>query len=91
VREVAPDTLIVTDGFSCRSQIEQSTERRALHVAQVIQLARDHGASGPPGSYPERAATPPPQPTGARRAARTAALAGALAVGGAGLALLARR
>jgi hypothetical protein len=44
VREASPETLVVTAGFSCRSQIEQVTNRRALHVAQVIQLARDHGA-----------------------------------------------
>jgi FAD/FMN-containing dehydrogenase/Fe-S oxidoreductase len=39
VRAAPTDTLIVTDGFSCRSQIEQGTGRRALHVAQVVQLA----------------------------------------------------
>src|SRR5207249_1004733 len=46
VREEANDSLIVTAGFSCRSQIEQGTPRRAMHVAQAIQLARDHGAEG---------------------------------------------
>jgi FAD/FMN-containing dehydrogenase/Fe-S oxidoreductase len=61
VRDAEDDTLVVTAGFSCRSQIEQTTERRALHVAQVIQLARDHGASGPRGAYPERAAAPKPR------------------------------
>jgi FAD/FMN-containing dehydrogenase/Fe-S oxidoreductase len=91
VREASTDALIVTDGFSCRSQIEQATARRALHVAQVIQLARDHGAGGPSAPYPERAAPPPPMPTRAQRAARTSALTGAVAVGGAGIALLARR
>jgi len=39
VRAADPDTLIVADGFSCREQISQSTSRRALHLAQVIQLA----------------------------------------------------
>jgi Fe-S oxidoreductase len=39
VREAAPDTLIVADGFSCREQIVQSTEREAMHLAQVIHLA----------------------------------------------------
>jgi FAD/FMN-containing dehydrogenase/Fe-S oxidoreductase len=86
VRELASDALIVTDGFSCRSQIEQATERRALHVTQVIQLARDHGASGPPGAYPERAATRRPQPTTADRAARAVA-AGGLLAGAVGIAL----
>ena len=36
VRAAAGDTLIVTDGFSCREQIAQGTRRRALHVAEVL-------------------------------------------------------
>jgi hypothetical protein len=79
VREVPADTLVVTEGFSCRSQIEQTTQRRALHIAQVIQLARDHGASGPAGPFPERAAAPKPRANRSRRAAAVA-LAGAGAV-----------
>jgi hypothetical protein len=46
--------VIVADGFSCQTQIEQETGRRALHVAQVLQMALDHGATGLPGTYPER-------------------------------------
>jgi Fe-S oxidoreductase len=36
VRAAAHDTIIVTDGFSCREQIAQNTERRAVHVAEVL-------------------------------------------------------
>lgn len=39
VRQAGPETLIITDGFSCREQIAQATDRRALHLAQVIQMA----------------------------------------------------
>jgi len=39
VRDAAEDTLIIADGFSCREQIAQTTDRRALHLAQVIQMA----------------------------------------------------
>jgi len=39
VRAASPETLIVTDGFSCREQILQSTGRRAYHLAEVLQLA----------------------------------------------------
>jgi Fe-S oxidoreductase len=39
VRQAPPDTLIVSDGFSCREQIFQSTGCRALHLAEAIQLA----------------------------------------------------
>jgi Fe-S oxidoreductase len=38
-RKCLEDTLIIADGFSCREQIEQLTDRRPLHLAQVIQLA----------------------------------------------------
>ena len=38
VRHAAPDTLIVSDGFSCREQIFQATGRRALHLADVIHI-----------------------------------------------------
>ena len=36
VRKAAADTLIVADGTSCRSQIEDGTKRQALHVARVL-------------------------------------------------------
>ena len=39
VREAPPDTLIVTDGFSCRTQIAHGTGRRALHLAEVLHMA----------------------------------------------------
>jgi Fe-S oxidoreductase len=85
VREASKDALIVADGFSCRSQIEQAqTERQALHAAQVLALARQFGPAGPSEPYPERAA--PPRPTGSGHGLRTAALAvgaGAAAVAGA--------
>jgi FAD/FMN-containing dehydrogenase/Fe-S oxidoreductase len=38
VRNMPADTLIVSDGFSCREQIQQSTGRRALHFAEALQL-----------------------------------------------------
>jgi Fe-S oxidoreductase len=45
VRQAAPDTLIVADGFSCREQIVQATGRRALHLAEVLQLALREAAT----------------------------------------------
>jgi FAD/FMN-containing dehydrogenase/Fe-S oxidoreductase len=80
VREASPGTVLVADGFSCRSQIEQAgTGRCALHLAQVLALAREHGPEGPSEPYPERAAAAPPGATAARRAARAAATAGVAA------------
>jgi FAD/FMN-containing dehydrogenase/Fe-S oxidoreductase len=39
VRAADHDTLLIANGFSCREQIEQCTERRAMHVAEVLDLA----------------------------------------------------
>jgi FAD/FMN-containing dehydrogenase/Fe-S oxidoreductase len=49
VRQASHETLIVADGFSCREQIEQSTDRMALHTAQVLQMALKQGPEGPAG------------------------------------------
>jgi len=43
VRQAAPETLIVSDGFSCREQILQITGRKAVHLAEVLQLALGKG------------------------------------------------
>jgi hypothetical protein len=53
VREASPHTLIVTDGFSCRSQIEHGTDRSSLHLAQVVQMALREGPNGPAHARPE--------------------------------------
>jgi FAD/FMN-containing dehydrogenase/Fe-S oxidoreductase len=82
VRELDAETIVVADGFSCKTQIEQgSTGRRALHVAQVMKLAREHGASGPSGARPERLYYEVrPKPSLPRRAARAAVIVGAAAL-----------
>ncbi|HEU5216854.1 MAG TPA: heterodisulfide reductase-related iron-sulfur binding cluster, partial [Gaiellaceae bacterium] len=81
VRGLDAETIVVADGFSCKTQIEQGdTGRRALHVAQVLKLAREHGEGGPEGPRPERLYYEVrPQPTLARRAARAAVVAAAAA------------
>jgi Fe-S oxidoreductase len=53
VRSEPSTTWIVADGFSCKSQIEQETQRGALHLAEVLKLARDGIGTVP---YPERIA-----------------------------------
>jgi Fe-S oxidoreductase len=74
VREAEREELVVTAGFSCRSQIEHATERKALHLAQVIELAR-HGE-----------VAPKPKPAGSRRkVGALLALAGVLALTFAGV------
>jgi FAD/FMN-containing dehydrogenase/Fe-S oxidoreductase len=39
VRAADPDALLVSDGFSCREQIQGGTPRRAMHVAEVARMA----------------------------------------------------
>ena len=39
VRASADTTLIVADGYSCREQIAQTTDRRGLHLTEVIHMA----------------------------------------------------
>ncbi len=39
VRSAPAEQIIIADGFSCRTQIEQATGRSASHIAEVIQLA----------------------------------------------------
>jgi FAD/FMN-containing dehydrogenase/Fe-S oxidoreductase len=59
VRRAAKDTLIVADGFSCREQIRQTTDREALHFAQVLKMAIDASPHGPAGNYPEKSYVTP--------------------------------
>ena len=56
VRQAPDDWLIIADGFSCREQISQGTNRHALHLAEVLQMALNPApdANDP---YPESART----------------------------------
>ena len=39
VRNAPTETIVMADGFSCRTQIQQNTGRRALHLAEVLEMA----------------------------------------------------
>ncbi|QYJ15767.1 hypothetical protein Rxycam_01595 [Rubrobacter xylanophilus DSM 9941] len=88
-RGAAPETLLLADGFSCKTQVEHGTDRRALHTAQVLKMALDHGRSGPPGGRPERH-YPDVVPDGGP-ALQEAAVVGGVLAGGALLWALKRR
>jgi len=79
IRGADPRALIVADGFSCRTQLEQSgLHRGALHTAEVLKLARESALFGVYGGRPERlAAKPPEPPRGVAVARRVAAAVGA--------------
>ena len=53
VRRASRDTLIIADGFSCREQVRQTTDRVPLHLAEVLKMAREQGPQGPAGNFPE--------------------------------------
>jgi FAD/FMN-containing dehydrogenase/Fe-S oxidoreductase len=36
VRDASPDTLVLADGFSCRTQVAQGSDRHAVHLAEVL-------------------------------------------------------
>jgi Fe-S oxidoreductase len=39
VREATSEEIVMADGFSCREQIRQNTDRYPLHLADVLQMA----------------------------------------------------
>jgi FAD/FMN-containing dehydrogenase/Fe-S oxidoreductase len=41
VRQASEDTIVLTNGFSCREQIRHGTRREAMHLAELLALA--HG------------------------------------------------
>ena len=53
LRAAKEKELIIADGFSCQEQIQQQTNRSALHMAQVMQMAIR--GQGPATRRPEAA------------------------------------
>ncbi|QUW81270.1 FAD-binding oxidoreductase [Streptomyces mirabilis] len=43
-RAATPDTLLLADGFSCRTQLEQLAGRKGRHLAEALAEALDRGA-----------------------------------------------
>ena len=59
VRQAPPDWLVIADGFSCREQIAHGSPRRALHLAEVLQMALkgEDPSAADANPYPESALT----------------------------------
>jgi Fe-S oxidoreductase len=105
VRQAPTDWLIVADGFSCREQIAQETDRHALHLAEVLQMALHDQMDDllepfdpeidalvrPPEHYPEDAFVRPRQAAIRKSMKRTGLTVGAMAAGAALLWALARK
>jgi FAD/FMN-containing dehydrogenase len=76
LRDADPATVILADGFSCRTQIHElnSGGREAMHLAELLDAAQRGDL---PASLPEEHAAPRPVPPS--QATRLAATAGVLA------------
>ncbi len=53
VRQAPADWLVIADGFSCREQIAQGSDRHALHLAEVLQMSLAGTSQPSEGPYPE--------------------------------------
>jgi FAD/FMN-containing dehydrogenase/Fe-S oxidoreductase len=73
VRKAPLSTMIVADGFSCREQIAQQTNREALHLVEVLQMSLQPDARAGDQVYPEAALMK--KRKSAQRKARLGALA----------------
>ena len=39
IRKARPDTVVAADGFSCRHQIADGTQKQARHIARILATA----------------------------------------------------
>jgi hypothetical protein len=62
VREAPKDAVILTDGFSCREQVQQATDRKPMHFAELCKMALDEHGAPTSDAYPERRYVTPTQP-----------------------------
>jgi FAD/FMN-containing dehydrogenase/Fe-S oxidoreductase len=100
VRSAPTDWLIVADGFSCREQIAQETDRHALHLAEVLQMGLHESTETPEGfqifdpspqHYPEDAWVRPHEAAIQKSMKRTALALAAITAGTGLLLTLTRR
>jgi Fe-S oxidoreductase len=76
VRKAPVSTIIVADGFSCKEQIAQETNRHALHLAEVLKLGLDDKKQPFPSMYPESRFVQPREAAQKKSMARAAVIAG---------------
>ena len=56
VRAANADAVVLADGFSCRTQLEQLSDRRGIHLAQLLAAALPNPNLAPqPGDAPTKA------------------------------------
>ncbi len=81
VRAASADTVIVATGFSCREQISQTTQRQALHPAQLVKMALDDRDALSSGEFPEYRYMRDPRAEGRLATTRGLAVLAALGLG----------
>jgi Fe-S oxidoreductase len=92
VRKAGLSTIIMADGFSCKEQIAQETNRHALHVAEVLKMGLDDGRGTTDVMYPERQFVEPRKLDQKKSMIRAAVVTlGALGLAAAGLAWAKKR
>jgi Fe-S oxidoreductase len=88
VRDADENAFLIANGFSCKEQIRQETDRQALHLAEVLALALEGHPGDAFGPRPERLV--PDTAASPWRGAAIAAGAAAALAGGARLVRVAR-
>ncbi|MGH9590185.1 MAG: FAD-binding and (Fe-S)-binding domain-containing protein, partial [Terracidiphilus sp.] len=77
VRKAAPSTVVVADGFSCKTQLDESkVGRHALHTGEVMRIAQKLASGHTRAQYPERLREQKPQSSAGDRAIRAGILLG---------------
>jgi FAD/FMN-containing dehydrogenase/Fe-S oxidoreductase len=87
VRKAPLSTIIVADGFSCKEQIAQETNRHALHLAEVLRLGLNTEPNHRRTMYPEEYFVQPRKKEQKRSMVRAAVFTG-VALAALGVALL---
>jgi len=91
VRKAGLSTIVMSDGFSCKEQIEQDTDRHALHTAEVLALAQRHGPHGLRNAYPEKELVEPRLRAQKRSMMRAGVITGAVLAGAVAATVLLKR
>jgi FAD/FMN-containing dehydrogenase/Fe-S oxidoreductase len=89
VRNTGLSTIVMADGFSCKEQISQQTNRHALHLAEVLEMGLRPAKRTT--IYPERNFVEPREAAQKKSIRRVGIVLGALALATAGLAVTRRK
>ncbi|HEV2326005.1 MAG TPA: FAD-linked oxidase C-terminal domain-containing protein [Terracidiphilus sp.] len=91
VRKAAPSTVVIANGFSCKTQLDESKiGRHALHAGEVMRIAQKLGSPHIRAEYPEHLREKKPQASPRDRAARAGVVLGLAAAAIAGYRVVSR-